>query len=375
MAMSQFMVKRLLPLSQIRTFSSSENTLSTFKSLKRSSFTIDYLTSSCGLTPKRALLVSKHVYFEKADKPNSVLAFFKDQGFTQTQISKIITSFPALLTCNPEKTYLPKIEFLKSIGILGSEVGALVSRSPTILGMSLENSLIPSFDFFRNFIQSEEKTNAAFKRFLRFPISRFGIYMLPNIEKLKQAGVPVRYIKYTVIYQPHVLLTNCNKYRLIIEKVKNLGFNPLKVSFLVAIQAFISMNKSTWDRKTEAYKRWGWSDNDILNAFMRFPKCMTLSEDKINSVMEFLVNEMGLKSSFIAQRPYIFAYSLDKRIVPRCIVYQTLVSKGLIKPSDTGLTTIIQYSEKCFILMIIELHKDEAPDILKLYKQKLDLAK
>lgn len=115
------------------------------------------------------------------------------------------------------------------------------------------------------------------------------------------------------------------------DEVKKIGFNPSKTSFVLAINALRAMNKSTWENKVEVYKKWGWIQDEILVAFKKHPSCMIVSEDKIDGVMDFLVNKMGWESSLVAKRPKIITQSLEKRIVPRNAVYQALLLQGLIK--------------------------------------------
>ena len=105
------------------------------------------------------------------------------------------------------------------------------------------------------------------------------------------------------------------------------------------------------------------------------PWCMMASDDKIMGVMDFLVNKMGLDASLVARRPKLISLSLEKRIVPRSAVYQVLLSKGLIKSDGISLATVLEPPEKWFLEKIVNRHKDEAPEILKLYKEKLDQAK
>ncbi|KAI7979043.1 5'-3' exoribonuclease 3 [Camellia lanceoleosa] len=104
-------------------------------------------------------------------------------------------------------------------------------------------------------------------------------------------------------------------------------------------------------------------------------RCMVSSEHKIMRVMEFFVNKMGWDSSFLARSPILIGFSLEKRIVPRCAMYQVLLLKGLIKNNSFNLTTMLKKHEKWFLTKVVNCHEEEAPELLKLYKDKLALAK
>ncbi|CAL5347004.1 hypothetical protein CsSME_00033234 [Camellia sinensis var. sinensis] len=102
---------------------------------------------------------------------------------------------------------------------------------------------------------------------------------------------------------------------------------------------------------------------------------MMASVHKITRVMEFFVNKMGWDSSFLARSPILVGLSLEKRIVPRCAIYHVLMSKGLINCNNISLVTMLRYTEKQFLKRIVYCHEEETLELLKLYKEKLALAK
>ncbi|XP_028085282.1 uncharacterized protein LOC114286328 isoform X2 [Camellia sinensis] len=149
-------------------------------------------------------------------------------------------------------------------------------------------------------------------------------------------------------------------------------FDPSKVTFVDAICVLFGMSKSAWERKVEVYKRWGLSDDDIHLAFKKFPKCMILSEKKITSGMDFLVNEIGFEPITIARTPKTLGYSLEKRIIPRCSVIRVLSLNGLIK-KEKGLSAIISTSEERLLDAFVTKHQDQVPQLLNVYQKKTDV--
>ncbi|KAG5562901.1 hypothetical protein RHGRI_005590 [Rhododendron griersonianum] len=137
----------------------------------------------------------------------------------------------------------------------------------------------------------------------------------------------------------------------------------------------VSEPRSQQQEKVEVYRKWGLTEDEIFATFKRQPWFMTKSEDKINGVMDFLVNKMGWESSLVARIPIIISLSLEKRIVPRCAVYQALLLKGLIKTNKISLATFLNMSETKLVKKILSYDKEEGPELLSLYKEKMDLAK
>ncbi|KAL7112667.1 hypothetical protein ACP275_04G017000 [Erythranthe tilingii] len=102
--------------------------------------------------------------------------------------------------------------------------------------------------------------------------------------------------------------------------------------FILAIHARKGKgNLDLWDKCYKVYSKWGWSKDDIHMAFRKHPYCMLLTEKKISTALDFLVNKVGVDSRSVALRPYVLFYSMEKRIIPRCSIILILSSKGLVK--------------------------------------------
>ena len=353
---------KTLPLLTLRYISSTSN---------QHSFTVSYLINTCGFSREGAISASKHVNFETPDKADLVISFFKNHGFSQTQISSIVRRYPPLLLSNPQKTLLPKLEFFQSKGFTSSDIVMILTRNPHLLKRSLKNQIIPSFDFFKNLLGTDEKTVIAVRRFSAILVDKVDTCAVPNVNLLRENGVHESGICTLIKNWPRVITTDQIRFKEIVEEVKEMGINPLRASFVQAVSAIRGMNKSTWERKVNAYKRWGLYGDEILVAFAKNPCCFRASEDKIMRVMDFLVNKMGLEASLIVERPSLISMSLEKRLIPWALVIQFLQSKGLVK-KNFYLPTAFEYVEELFLQRIVFLNKEEASEFLQLYKEKMD---
>ncbi|XP_050942116.1 transcription termination factor MTERF6, chloroplastic/mitochondrial-like [Cucumis melo] len=329
-----------------------------------------YLSTSSDIvsSPTSAPLASNALQLK--NKRKAVIALLADHGFSESQISDLDKRFPQILSANPEKSLLPKLLFFQSKGLSSPEIVKLVCSFPRVLTGSLDKRIIPAFDYIQAVLGSEEKTLASIKQFAGILVKDLRISAGPNIEILKQIGVPDSNIFKYLQYQPRVFLINPVRFKETVERVTEMGFNPQQLQFVVAVFILRAMTKSTWDKKVEVYRKWGLSEEEILLAFRRHPWSMMRSEDKINGAMDFFVNKMGCEASFAARRPILLSLSLKKRILPRGYVYQVLLSKGLIKKHQ-NLILFFESSENCFIEKFINPHKEQIPGLLELYKQKL----
>ncbi|XP_071723080.1 uncharacterized protein [Rutidosis leptorrhynchoides] len=333
------------------------------------SFAIAYLINSCGLSPQSAQSATKHVNFKSSRKPDSAIVSLQKNGFSKTQITTLIRKYPRVLMCKSDKTLLPKLEFLRSKGFTDDKLTKTVTGWPRIFRYSLEKQIIPTFEFFVEFLKSKEKACLVIQRYACVLSLDIEKKVLPKINTLRENGVPESNVAFLLGIQPRLFEIGLDRLEEAVQEVKKLGFNPLQLSFLSAVGAFIKMRKSTWERKFKVYESWGWSESQVLEAFRKNPRCLMASDDKIMSSMDIIVNKLRMGSG-IAELPRIITYSLKNRVIPRVSVAQALVSKGFI--NDINLLTLVKITEKAFLERFVLCHKKEAPNLLKLYRKKLD---
>ncbi|THG04888.1 hypothetical protein TEA_010129 [Camellia sinensis var. sinensis] len=200
----------------------------------------------------------------------------------------------------------------------------------------MESQIISPFNFFKSFVQSEEETIPAIKRNAKFLLVDLQACALPNVEILRETNVLDEKILFMLKFMAGAFNSTSDRFRKIVNEVKKMGFNPLKLNFVLAVHALKSMSKSTWGKKVDIYKKWVLFEDDILVAFGKYPWCTIASEHKIMRVMDFFVNKMK---------------------------------------NDITLETMLKYIEKVFLTEVVNYYEEEALELLKLHKEKLVVAK
>ncbi|CAK7349585.1 unnamed protein product [Dovyalis caffra] len=342
--------------------------ISTFENPNKQSFAASYLISRFGFSPESAFSSSKRLKFKTLDKPDSVIHMFENYGLSQDQILKLVKKYPRVLSFRSEKTLFPKLEFFHSKGMSGNDIAHIFCAYPHLLDRSLENQITPNFNFLANLLQSNNKTIATAKRYSPILYHKADTYLKPCIKILEEYGVPKMHIASLVYRSPRSVMMSPNHFRRIVERVREIGCDPFKSNFTVAVLVMSQLSKSGWERRLRVYKSWGWSEEDIRAAFIKEPWCMMTSDDKIMAVMDFFVNNMDCDPSFIAKKPYLLKPGLKTRMIPRASVVQFLLSKQLIKRKP-NLVTLFFSSEKLFLKKFVNCF-DEAPQLLEIYEKR-----
>lgn len=335
------------------------------------SFTVSYLINSCSFSAESASSASKLVSFDSPEKPDSVISFFKNRGFSNAHIAFIIGKYPRLLLSDPTKTLLPKFEFLYSRGASSSEVSKIIVKAPKILRRSVNEHLIPAFDFLKGHLLSNDRTIASIKRFPSIIADFRQNQLSGSVRMLLDVGVPEANVMYFLLYQPRMFTMDLDRFKEILEDVLKMGFDPSKSSFVQAVHAIRAMSKTTWVWKLGIYKRWGLSEKEILAGFRSHPWCMTLSEEKIMSGMDYFVNKLGWEAAAVVKSPVLLSFSLKGRTIPRASVLLFLFQKGLTKKKFM-LVKPYMYTETQFLQKFVNPHLEKAPELSKLYHLIVD---
>ncbi|XP_026418212.1 uncharacterized protein LOC113313633 [Papaver somniferum] len=221
-----------------------------------SSFVVSYLVNSCGLSQGEAITASKKLKFKTTSNPDSVLTLLKSYGFTDSHISRLIPKQPLILSSNPHKTLKLKFDFFKSKGIHGLDLADFISNDPKILRESFNKGIIPSFDILKSILQTDQNVIKIIKRSSRVLCINVVRKLMGNLELLIYQGVPETNVSKFLIQQPRSFMIDINRFKKMVQKVNEMGFDPSSTMYLVAVVALTSMTEASWGKKWMFTRDW-----------------------------------------------------------------------------------------------------------------------
>uniref|UniRef100_A0A7N0U298 Uncharacterized protein n=1 Tax=Kalanchoe fedtschenkoi TaxID=63787 RepID=A0A7N0U298_KALFE len=339
------------------------------KSVKDSAFTVSYLVDSCGFTHQAATTAATRFSLKSAEKPDKVLRLLREYGFTCGDISRILQQRPTLIVADPERSVRPKLDLLASLGPTKEFFIKILIRCPEILHKSMDKTLVPSLGFLKSMLRTDENVLKVLGRCHRLLWFKLPESLAPNVAILREVGMSDDLISAFLKDRPIAFLASAARFRALVDKTSKMGFDPKRRGFVEATSAFAAMSDKTWKRKVEVFKKWGWSDDELVSAFKKNPLCMTASEKKVDAIMDYLVNKLKLDPSFVAKTPKLVTFSLEKRIIPRCSIIQYLLSKGMLMTKDITLSNALLESEDTFLRIYVSKYEKTLPELLDLYNQ------
>ncbi|KAL5710907.1 hypothetical protein ACHQM5_021416 [Ranunculus cassubicifolius] len=282
----------------------------------------------------------------------------------------MITKYPPLLVTDADKIIKPKIDYIKFLGFCGAKLVKFLLANPYILNYSLEKRIIPNVAFLKGIVTTDKDITTLLSRSSWVLTRNVEKLMTPNIALLRDNGVPESFIKKIVVLKATALAIAPDQFKEIVEETKKMKFDPLQFSFVKGVAVLSQLSEVSWETKISIFKKFGWSEEVFYMTFRKFPVLMEISAKKASHILEFLVNKMGYDPLVIAKCPLILSYSLDKRIIPRCLVIELLISNCLIG-KDCNLNAVLAYSEKDFVEKFVTKFQGRIPKVLDVYEDKV----
>ncbi|KAL2899849.1 Transcription termination factor MTERF15 mitochondrial [Bienertia sinuspersici] len=247
------------------------------------------------------------------------------------------------------------------MGFSGSDIAEVVSVNPSIYFMGLNTIIIPAIQALREIMGCEHHVISLLRKSSRLRLATIPKCVVPNVALLRSYGIPVDSIRKFLLREPFSCLRKTESFQdALIRTEENLGIPRNSSQFLMGVAILTSTTEKSIESKKQIFKGFGWSDSDVATLLMSCPSLLSLSEDSIKKKLEFLMNEVGYKPSYMASRCSLFTCSLEKRVVPRHKVLLVLKEKGLIR-KDYALATALFYTEskflKKFVLPFKEVHE------------------
>ncbi|XP_021766838.1 uncharacterized protein LOC110731297 [Chenopodium quinoa] len=325
------------------------------------------LVSSLGFSPQQShstsakLAVERQAVgatrvseFDTVENADSVIQFFKQLGFQQSDIRKIVCRFPRILVARVEKTLNPRIKLLNDFGISGSNLVQTIVINPSILNTQFG----PAIHAFRTVLGSDDNLSTILKRCngIYFGISAKSL--IPNIELLQNyCSIPIDKIRKEICRQPKPYLLRTDLFQDNLTRVEKIGISRDSSMFNYGLQLISGLSDKRIEDKCEIFKSFGWTQSDVNKLIRRNPMCLTAAEAKIKARLDFLMNQLGFKPDFMVSNICLFTCSIEKRLLPRHRVLQVLKEKGLIQ-MNYSLPSAAILNESVFLKRLVLLFEE-----------------
>ncbi|CAL9181069.1 unnamed protein product, partial [Musa hybrid cultivar] len=322
-----------------------------------SNFTLVDPLESCELSSKEAAKRAKDRICEKELSSSSPsIEFFKQSGWSDPLVMKLLQREPRLLRANVETILKPRMRSLQDMGFSDTEIVQLVSSCPCLLYL---RDIQPRIDFWRSLLGSNEMLIKACRRNMFLLASSLARKIEPNISLLRECGISEQHIAQMVVRLPSFLCHTEKCIKEAIKHVEELGVSRDCKKFHHALLTVVTLSRSRLDATFATLISYGWSQPDCVAAFRKHPSIWSLSKKTLCDKMTFLMKEAGCELTYIICRPVLLTYSLEKRLRPRYEVLNFLDQNKLLDKGHDLLSVILLSEEKFRNKFLFLLRKEK----------------
>jgi mTERF domain-containing protein len=350
------------PASRFCPLPAAHRSLSAATSAPASTFAAeDYLVATCGVTRSQAVKASKKIsHLRSSCKPDAVLAFLAGLGVPRSDVASLVAVDPRFLCASVERTLAPRVTELTDLGLSRSEIARLV---PLALCSFRSSSLSRNLGFWLSVFGSYDKLLKALRMNSGLLAADLDKVAKPNLALLQQCGLGPSVFSEPFISR--VLIRTPQQIQDALLHIAKFGVSQDSRMFLYALVAFTVQSPEKLTDKIQVLESLGWSKGDLLLAVKKMPGILTVSEERLQRNMHFLTKVAGLDISYIAQRPVLLKYSLERRLFPRYCLLKLLRAKGLLDLQfDYHAASL---SEKKFLGKFVHPYKDSLPGLADVY--------
>lgn len=306
-------------------------------------------------------------------RSDSVLGFLLSRGLAAGDIAGFANR--GLLDAKLDRDLAAKFDLLVGLGFSDSEVAKLLRMSNLLSSISL-GGLKQRIEFLKSVVAGDGDVVRMIKGSI-WTISGSGVIerrIGDNIAIMKEWGLADAKIKSLLVSHTRFFQLKPQSIVAAAERAQSefgVARDAKMLFYLVFVLAV--QPESTRQAKFRVLETFGWERSDVHALFRTRPLCFTLSADKLEKTLEFLMNRVGFSPSDIVNRGSMLGMSLEGRLSPRYDLINALKSKCLVRETF-GFYSAAYLSEKDFQKKFVDKFVDVVPDACEAYMSRIALA-
>ncbi|KAI3818191.1 hypothetical protein L1987_11994 [Smallanthus sonchifolius] len=333
--------------------------------------------STClGLTDKPVVMDAPSNIFDEKHKPQqdqyqlppkNCLDLFKAWGCNNQETSQILQRMPSLYKAKLDKLQ-SKLQILRDLGFTSSDLVKIISCRPRFLKCRINNGLNERVQYLEHLLGSKEILQKAILRnpsVLTYDVKNM---IKPTVELYRSMGITGRDLTLMLLSRPTIIpRTSLNAEKL--EYIRKTGTTKDSKMYKYVVTLVAISRLETIREKISNLEKFGFMEDEVFRLLGTSPLVMTLSVDKVQRNMTFVVASMKQPARVVLEYPFLLYKNLEKALKPRMILATKIDNMGL-DPSINGpkVFTALRMTEKRFVKVFINCHPPEiAKELMKCY--------
>lgn len=300
-------------------------------------------------------------------KPPDSADVLRCWGCSEDEVAKVFLRQPSMRKMDPNNLQ-SKLKMLSDLGIGSSELVKMVNCRPRFLNSRINHSLNERIEYLESLFESRE---VLVKAIVRNPsLLTYDLHqkMKPALSMYEKVGVSKKDLVPMLLSRP-TMIPRCNLDEEKLDYIRRIGI-PTGSRMYKYVVTIISISRiATIEEKMSNFGKFGFTEDEIFSLFGRSPLLLTLSTDKVQRNMTFIVGVMKLSSRVVLTYPFLLYFNLENLLKPRYFLGEKIDDMGLVpKIRGSNMLRALRMTEKRFIKAFINCHPENiANELMDFY--------
>ncbi|KAG9148802.1 hypothetical protein Leryth_023390 [Lithospermum erythrorhizon] len=294
-------------------------------------------------------------------------------GCSESDVCKIFSRRPSIQAMDIG-ILQSKLKILSDIGISSSELVKIIHCRPRFLNCRINDFLDERLEFLQELFGSRERLLKAIVRNPSLLTYDLMGKMRPVVEMYERIGVSRKELSSMLMTRPTMFPRSTLDEKKM-ELIRRTGVTPDSKMYKYVTTLFAISRTETIHKKIAYLEKFGLSEDEVLHLFGRSPLTLTLSTDKFQRNMTFILSRMNLPVSMVLANPCLLFYNLENVLKPRFLLALKIEDMGL-EPTIKGSAMLraLRMKEDRFIRAFITCHPESVSiELLEFYKHAKDV--
>lgn len=301
------------------------------------------------------------------DKPIEAADVLRMWGCTENDLSIIFRRRPSVRKMNVNNLQ-SKLKVLTDLGLSSSDLAKIIHCRPRFLNCRINKNLDERIEYLQRLFGSKEVLLKALVRNPSLLTYDLRDKIKTVVAMYENAGLNRKDLIPMLISRP-TLIPRCTLNDEKIDYIRRTGISKDSRMYKYVFTLFSISRIATIREKIANLEKFGFSEGEILSLFGRSPLLLTLSVDKVQRNMTFILGTMKLSASTILQNPCLLYFNLESQLKPRFLLAEKIDDMGLI-PQIKGLPMMraLRMTDKRFVKAFISCHPQAvAKELMEFY--------
>ncbi|KAL1553035.1 hypothetical protein AAHA92_13762 [Salvia divinorum] len=291
------------------------------------------------------------------EKVRESAEIFQEWGCSESDVSKIFERRSSLRKMDIHNLR-SKLDILSRLGINSADLVKMIHCRPRLLNCRINIDLNERLVYLEGLFGSKEVLVKAIVRNPSLLTYDFHNKVKPVIAMYESLGLSKNDLITVLLSRPTLIpRTNLNEEK--IDYIRRTGVSECSKMYKHVVSIVAISRMETIHEKMMNMEKYGLSEDDYLGLIGRSPLVLTLSVDKVQRNMTYVLGTMKLPASVVVHNPFLIFFNLERVLKPRFQIACKIEDMGLA-PQIKGplLLRAMRMSDKRFTKAFISCHPE-----------------